>query len=94
MMRIHREREDDVNEGRNIVMKGKWSDYKFRMNVKVTERYLNLVVYRYFDLFFGEQRYAIVVEDMIMLNTREYPNNEIHSFADIYGEILLHRKAS
>lgn len=74
-------------------MKGKWSDYKFRENVKVTERYLNLVVYCYYDLAFKEQRYAVVVEDMIMLNTREYPKNEIHSIADIYRDILLHRKA-
>ncbi len=75
-------------------MKGKWSDYKFRENVKVTERYFNMVVYSYFDLVFQEQRYAVVVEDMIFLNTREYPKNEIYSIADIYGDILCHRKAA
>lgn len=73
-------------------MKGRWSDYKFRENVKITERYLNLVVYSYYDLAFHEQRYAVVVEDMIMLNTREYPNNEIHNIADIYREILTRRR--
>lgn len=80
------------NEG-EMGMKGKWSEYKFREDVKVMERYLNLVVYRYFDIFFREQRYVIVVEDLIMLNTREYPCSEIYSFADIYQEILTNRKA-
>lgn len=74
-------------------MKGKWSAYKFRENVKITERYRNLVVYRYYDKYFQEQRYAVVLEDTIMLNSREYPNDEIHSIADIYGSILLQRKA-
>ena len=80
-------------DGRDVIVKGKWSDYKYRENVKITERYLNLVVYHYYDLFFKEQRYAVVVEDMIVLNTREYPNNEIHNIADVYGDILLRKKA-
>ena len=74
-------------------MKGKWSDYKFRENVKVTERYRNLVVYTYYDQYFEEQRYAVVLEGTIMVNSREYPGTEIHSIADIYGNILMQRKA-
>lgn len=75
------------------VMKGKWSDYKFRENVKITERYQELVVYWYYDNAFCEQRYAVVLEGMILLNTREYPNNEIHNIAEVYTDILMHRKA-
>lgn len=74
-------------------MKGKWSDYEFRENVKITERYQELVVYRYYDNAFCEQRYAVVLEGIILLNTREYPNNEIHSIAEVYTDILMHRKA-
>lgn len=73
-------------------MKGKWSDYQFRENVKVTVRYRELVVYWYYDNAFCEQRYAVVLEGMIFLNTREYPNDEIHNIADAYTDILMRRK--
>jgi hypothetical protein len=74
-------------------MNGKWSDYKYCKNVKITERFKNLIVYRYYDQNMEEERYAVVVEDLIMLNSREYPNKEIHSIADVYGGILRRRKA-
>lgn len=74
-------------------MSGKWSDYKFSENIKVTERYRGMVVYYYYDNYFGEQRYAIVVEGAIIMNSREYPNNEIHNIAQVYRGILLQKKA-
>ena len=74
-------------------MSGKWSDYKFSENVKVTERYRDLVVYYYYDNYFGEQRYAVVVEGTIIMNTREYPLNEIYHIARVYKGIRLPKKA-
>ncbi len=74
-------------------MKGKWSDYEFRENEKVMERYQNLVVYRYYDSNFEEQRYAVVLEGIIMMNSRVYPGDEIHSIADVYGGILCQKRA-
>lgn len=78
----------------DVSMSGKWSEYEYRENVKVTERYCNLVVYRYYDTHYEEERYAVVLEDMIMVNSREYPNNEIHSIADVYGGLLLRKRVS
>lgn len=75
-------------------MNGKWSEYSYRENVKVTERYKNLIVYNYYDDHYGERRYAVVLEDTIMLNSREYPSNEIHRIADIYGGILHQKKSA
>lgn len=75
-------------------MSGKWSEYECRENVKITERYRSLVVYRYYDTCYQEERYAVVLEDTIMVNSREYPNSEIHSIADVYGGLLLRRGMS
>lgn len=74
-------------------MSGKWSDYQFKERAKITERYRNLVVYRYYDSYFEEERYAVVLEGVIMVNSRNYPGNEIHSIADIYGGLLGRRRA-
>lgn len=74
-------------------MNGKWVDYKYRENAKVIERYCNLVVYRYYDSYFEEERYAVVLEGIIMVNSRVYPGNEIHSIADVYGGILCQKRA-
>lgn len=68
-------------------MRGKWADYSFRENVKITERYEELVVYWYYDKAMKEERYAVVLEGMIFLNTREYPDNEIHRIAYVYEDL-------
>ena len=46
-----------------------------------------------YDSYFEEERYAVVLEGVIMVNSRIYPGNEIHSIADIYGGLLGRRRA-
>lgn len=74
-------------------MNGKWSEYKYREAATVEARYNNLVIYHYYDNEFEEERYAVVLEDTIMINSRQYPVAEICIIENVYSSMKLHKSA-
>lgn len=73
-------------------MNGKWKEYQYKEQVKAMERFHNLIVYQYFDSYYQESRYAVVLEGTMILSSMEYPGGEIQSLARVYGRFLQRKK--
>lgn len=73
-------------------MNEKWKEYQYKEQVKAMERFHNLIVYQYFDSYYQESRYAVVLEGTMILSSMEYPGGEIQSLARVYGRFLQRKK--